>query len=201
MLLKYIMGKKPTLFCLKTLGDLYCNKTNKVKQCDTLQFRSNSLQITSGKSCGTVCVNIESFNTTSIAQFYGLGAQVVLPGQPFLVPSTQITSQHITPLPLGTGTIFNLKRSGKYQVSYNTIYPDDASVLLYAGPNSSSLQPLTPYTLSSNMSGTFNVQVPSANYYLGLYASSDNTSNINVPATSSTNNQSVTSLSITYLGC
>lgn len=193
------MGRR-TLFCLKTLGGL-CNKGHKVKECDTIQFRSNTLQITSGKSCGTICVNIESFDSTYISQFFGLGAQVVLPGQPFLIPSTQISSNNIVPVPLGVGTIFNLKRAGKYQVSYNTTYPDDAAVVLYAGPNTSSLQPLTPYTLSSNMSGTFNVNVPSANYYVGLYASGDNVNNINVPATSSSNNQSVTSLAITYLGC
>lgn len=195
------MGKhnKAFLFCITVANGLCC-KSKKIKQCDTLEFRSNTLQLGISSNCGKKIIDINTVPANiSTSQFYSLGAQVVQAGQPFSIPSAVFNSPNVSPLPLNLGTVFNVKKAGKYQVSYNTFYTDNAAILLYGGINSASLQPLY-YTLSVHSNSVI-VQVPNNNYFLSLYASPTNVTDINIPSEISPGSQNVSNISFTWLSC
>lgn len=210
------MGKKKEqiLFNLE-VGNKCNRKCTKLRLCDSLLFRSKTLNMCLKKKCDKkiVTIDLPECHYTTPAQFHNnglVGSPPITPGQPFTFSTNDIASHNISfstglysPPFTSNGTVFLLKKRGIYQIFFQTNYQEDAAILLYTGSNIQSLTPLS-YTLTGKTSGdqifgSYIINAPSNNYYLSLVASPNNVNNITIPLNSSSNNLSNTSISINQL--
>lgn len=102
-----------------------------------------------------------------------------------------------------SGTVFQLAKVGRYEISYQTSFPSNGAIVLYQGQTIATLSPVT-YTQTGkatdgNLSNTVIIETFTANSFLSLNAAPGNTIGIVVPALSSTNNTTSTTISIHYL--
>lgn len=188
-----------------------CKK--KVHRCSDLIFKSKSLKLKIDKKCDDKIISIElpCKKSEILAQYHNtgtVGSPAILPGQPlsFLVPditNSEIIANTGIYFPFTSiGTVFNIKKKGTYRVEFSTIYGDDAAVVLYVGTSIPSLAPLLYTTTGKSslevvpVSNSFLIRMPSKNSYIALAASLGNANTITIPANSSANNVSITSISI-----
>lgn len=145
-------------------------------------------------------------------QFYQLGTQTVAPGQPFTFNSIALPSTNIIPLTAvfsppfsatATGTVFTLVNVGRYEVNFQTNYPQALGVVLFQGQTIAGLAAV-PYTMigknntaDDQVSMSVIIQTTAPNTFLAVVAAPGNApTSIVVPANSSTTNVSSTTVSI-----
>jgi peptidoglycan hydrolase-like protein with peptidoglycan-binding domain len=142
----------------------------------------------------------------SSAQYVQLGAQPapIAAGEAFTYTDAILETPSIiaTTTAAPGGTIFTLQNVGRYEITYQMVYPTDGGVVLYLGTTTSNMLPL-PYTMigktaagTMSVSGNIIIETNTPNSVLSLNAAAGNSVAIEIPPNSSTTNQSATTISI-----
>ncbi len=148
---------------------------------------------------------ISSTGIAQSAQFVQYGAQPspVNAGQPLTYSVTILSSSGITAatgifgLYTQSGTVFTLADTGRYEVNYQVNNTGTGGIILYMGATTTTMAPLM-YTMigAGTVTASIIVEIDTPNSVLSVNAAAGNTGAFNVPANSSSNNQSATTVSI-----